>query len=125
LTEEERIDLGWDVGWIYFVQCGNAGSIKIGWARDPERRIAQLQTAQPSPLKMIGVLPGTQKAEREVQAMFAHGRMRGEWFKRSAVLEGVTRLLLEKGFPVRHAPKSRTITGQNARVKFNLVIPEA
>ncbi|WP_109808386.1 GIY-YIG nuclease family protein [Sphingosinithalassobacter portus] len=125
MTEEERIELGWKIGWVYFVQVGSGGHIKIGWAKDPTKRIASLQTAQPQQLKLLGVIPGSLKAEREVHALFSQARVRGEWFRRSDVIEDVQRLIMEKGFRVIEARRSRNNPEQKSDSRFNIVIPNS
>lgn len=73
---------------IYFVQIGEDGPVKIGWARDVKRRLAQLQTGQPHKLRLLGQIPGGLTAERKVHEKLAAHRMTGEWFQPSTpVLE--------------------------------------
>lgn len=123
MTERERVELGEKLGWVYFAQVGSGGSIKIGWSKNPAARIAKMQTGLPSPLRLLGVIPGSKAAEREAHILFAHGRKRGEWFERRIVIDGVMQLIMEKGFLTPKAPRSRRIPAKNAANGFFLVIP--
>lgn len=66
---------------IYFI--GNEyGAIKIGYTGDfsAQGRLGGLQTANASQLTMLGREDGTPQDEGNLQAKFAHLRIRGEWF---------------------------------------------
>jgi hypothetical protein len=68
-----------NLGNVYFLQCG--GLIKIGFARDVAKRLAELQTGNPEPLKLVAVIPGClPSVERRYHREFATARRRGEWF---------------------------------------------
>lgn len=77
--------------YTYFIWMENPhylpGPIKIGCASDPVARLAQLQTASPYPLSLIGYVPGGEKLERELHQKYAHLRLRGEWFDCTVELE--------------------------------------
>lgn len=70
-------------GFVYFVQSGEAGPVKIGWSQDVDRRMAELQTANARPLRLIGKIPGRMRDESRVHERFAHLRMEAEWFQNS------------------------------------------
>jgi hypothetical protein len=74
---------------IYFVQVGEDGPIKIGRAHSPRSRLASLQTASPVPLRLLGQFDGNARDERHLHRLFAHVRLRGEWFEPSAALLAV------------------------------------
>ena len=66
---------------VYFVQSGESGPIKIGVAVDVAARIAVLQTATPTPLELLGVVPrGGRELERLLHKELAEDRLTGEWF---------------------------------------------
>lgn len=66
---------------VYFVQAGPEGPIKIGYAKRVADRFGELQTANPEPLILLGVLfDGTRALEARTHLRFAHLRLRGEWF---------------------------------------------
>ena len=72
---------------IYFIRCGTDGPIKIGWTANLKERLANLQSANPAELVLLGSRSGTQEQEKELHARFASQRLRGEWFSWSLELE--------------------------------------
>lgn len=68
-----------DEGYVYFIKSG--GRVKIGWASDPERRMAELAVGNPRNMQTLGVLAGTQGDERDLHHRFTAFRVRGEWFE--------------------------------------------
>jgi hypothetical protein len=73
-------------GWIYLISDSRA--YKIGYARDPVKRLRLLQTGSPEPLRIVGVINDPPSLERELHELFAGDRFRGEWFNRSRELIG-------------------------------------
>lgn len=47
---------GYD-GFIYFIQMGDIGPIKIGYAKKPDKRFKHLQWSSPYELKLLYVTP--------------------------------------------------------------------
>lgn len=70
------------VGTVYV--AGYGPYVKIGFTSRPVTvRVAGLQT--PQPVHIYATFPNaTRKLERELHARFAHQRLNGEWFHRSA-----------------------------------------
>ena len=66
--------------WVYFIQAGDAGAIKIGISRDVERRRGELQRMEREPLHVRATIEGTVRDERDLHARFAAHRIHGEWF---------------------------------------------
>lgn len=68
---------------IYFIRVGDAGPIKIGWAKNgPLRRLADLQIAHFEELKIVGVIRCESILEETlVHDRFRYLRIRGEWFE--------------------------------------------
>lgn len=67
-----------DYGFVYAV--GFARYVKIGFTKDIESRLAQLQTAAPLDLTVYRTMRGCQRDERNLHARFKNSRLRGEWF---------------------------------------------
>lgn len=67
--------------WIYFIQAGDGGPIKIGRATNVLDRMSSMQSDNHERLKLIGVTEGRRSRERELHARFRHLRMHGEWFR--------------------------------------------
>lgn len=63
---------------VYFIQDTGSGAIKIGVSRNPAARLADLQTAHHSELRLLGVMDGMEQQERQLHQQFSC--IRGEWF---------------------------------------------
>lgn len=75
--------------YVYFIQQAGKGDrpVKIGYSKDPELRLLELQTANPYKLKICVKLPFSTKkqaitAERTMHnlAEKKHQSLLGEWF---------------------------------------------
>lgn len=66
--------------FVYFIQAGADGPIKIGVADDPEKRLNELQIGNHAELFLRARRPGGLELERELHARFWNTRVRGEWF---------------------------------------------
>jgi hypothetical protein len=66
--------------FVYFIQQGEHGPVKIGRSNRPERRIGNLQTGNPDELSLRHVIPGNKDTERHLHARFKPWLIRGEWF---------------------------------------------
>jgi len=65
---------------VYFIQCEVTGRIKIGRAKNPRRRLSEVQTGSPTKLRLVGTIPGGRSEELELHAKFTGARLHGEWF---------------------------------------------
>lgn len=70
----------WRGPFVYFVQQGMAGPIKIGCSSEPLVRMLQLQTAHAERLRLLYFEMGDRERERELHQRFADARISGEWF---------------------------------------------
>lgn len=77
---------GEKIGCIYFFQGECGGPIKIGYSLSPRQRLKELQTGYPDLLKVLAIIRGTEKDEKEMHERFAKFRLRGEWFRPDAEL---------------------------------------
>ena len=70
--------------FIYVIQCGECGPVKIGIAGNPLWRLGGLQTGSWEELHiraLVGVIDGDSGAiERRAHGMASRKRIRGEWF---------------------------------------------
>ena len=72
---------------IYFIQAGNDGPIKIGYAQNSSARRRELQTGNHEELNLITEIPGGKDREDTIHNDLRSYRYRGEWFRAtSAVL---------------------------------------
>lgn len=70
------------MGWVYFIQEGEGGAIKIGTTTgSPEARRRVLQTAAPRPLHLLTAIPGGPDLERTLHQRFQALQLIGEWFE--------------------------------------------
>jgi hypothetical protein len=67
--------------WIYTIQQGDDGPVKIGKAKKPSERIATLQQANPATLNGIAAWRDFPEEEKRLHREFAKYRIRGEWFE--------------------------------------------
>lgn len=76
-------------GQIYFVRAGE--NVKIGFTRNVEQRLAQLQTFFPFPLELLLAMPGSLLTERQLHHRFRFSRVTGEWFRYSTEVQAFVR----------------------------------
>jgi hypothetical protein len=69
------------IGNLYFIQEGDGGAIKIGWAVDAKQRMALFQTGNSNELRLIGVVAGVpRQVEAQWHKRFSGAQKRSEWF---------------------------------------------
>lgn len=85
------------IGWVYFIREGSSGPVKIGWSKDPYKRMAALQTANPNQLILLGTIPGHLTEEKRLHQRFARDRMNGEWFRFSDEIRNFVSNCVMKG----------------------------
>jgi hypothetical protein len=95
---------------VYFIRSGEDGPVKIGFARDPLKRLATLQTAHHAPLKIIRLIRGDKTTERNYHIRYVRLALLGEWFEFDAEM-------LTVGDPL-------PIPERKARVDFDRLILE-
>lgn len=66
--------------WVYFVQEGRHGPVKIGRTSTPRLRLQSLRIASPRDLRLIGLWWAPEQFEAALHEMFSALRLRGEWF---------------------------------------------
>lgn len=69
-----------NTGYIYFIQMGFMGPIKIGLTKDIDKRLVSLQTGSPYPLRLLSWTPGNEETEKYVHDLYRDHRLEGEWF---------------------------------------------
>lgn len=75
--------------YVYFVQAGDQPEIKIGYTTDVGRRLASLQTGNGKRLRLLVLLPGSQRLEVAYHRLLAQDRTVGEWFEGVVVREAL------------------------------------
>lgn len=66
--------------FIYFMQNGEKGPIKIGVTFNVQRRLAQAQTFNYQRITLLGSVPGNQRLETVLLKRFSPYHLSGEWF---------------------------------------------
>ena len=66
--------------FIYFIQHGDSGPVKIGLSKTPTQRVSKLQTGNPRELILRHVIPGDRGVESGLHERFKPALIRGEWF---------------------------------------------
>lgn len=72
---------------IYVITCDETKSCKIGYSKNPEKRLKHLQTGNPSKLHLTKVIPGEFEDEKQLHSKFKHLSKKGEWFELSNEIE--------------------------------------
>lgn len=79
-------------GIVYFIQDVVTLAIKIGFCvKNPEKRLAALQTGNSNTLRLLGHIAGSDAHEKSLHARFSCFHLKGEWFSHhvSEILEGI------------------------------------
>lgn len=86
-----RNDQNLDDGYVYFIQCGIDGPIKIGYSKheSAEARLTTAQVYNPFLLTLLCVMPGGRRKEREFHEQFASTNILGEWFSPNPALSNL------------------------------------
>lgn len=69
-------------GWIYFIAEDNNQRIKIGYSKDPEKRLKQLKTGNSNGLRIVKTIPGNKIEENKYHKYFERYKIPNskEWF---------------------------------------------
>jgi hypothetical protein len=69
------------LGYVYFVQVGSRGDIKIGYSTNIMKRMNSLSSSMPENIKLLGYITGDLNREKELHKMFRILNVKGEWFR--------------------------------------------
>jgi hypothetical protein len=67
-------------GWVYFIRDEGGSHLKIGFAKDRERRLASLRSGNVNRLEIIASFATYRASEKILHDHFKKHRARGEWF---------------------------------------------
>lgn len=82
-TDAEKTRVGGrrpTVGFCYLIEDFNRRLVKIGWSRDPKRRLKNLIAASDHRMRLVGIQLGGRLREAILHRRFAAQRVRREWF---------------------------------------------
>lgn len=97
--------------YLYFIQQGEKGPVKIGITNNIESRLSSIQTGNPQKLNVLFFLPYetknfAAKDEAYLHCLFSHLNLSGEWFDPKPFL--VERLEIIKHHGVKGLPEAQT-----------------
>jgi hypothetical protein len=72
-------------GYVYFIR--QQDKIKIGYSKNVDARLRQLQTSSPVKLELVGYIEGDQETEKQLHELFDDYRLSGEWFSYSEEIQ--------------------------------------
>ena len=67
-------------GFVYLIVEKGGRYGKIGYSVNPQKRIAEVQTGNPRPLRLFGTIPGTEADERAMHGKYIKDNALQEWF---------------------------------------------
>jgi hypothetical protein len=102
---------------IYFIQGKLTKRIKIGFSKNPEQRIKQLQTSAAEEYETLLVLPGNYENETFFHKYFAEYRVKNEWFEPSPRL---VEKIQEKKLDIERAKTEKQIYLKNRENRLYL-----
>jgi len=78
----KNIELGC---YVYVIQAGEYGPVKIGFTANPFARLSELQTGNPFPLRVVAAeFIGDRRSASELESIIhnklSEFRLKGEWF---------------------------------------------
>lgn len=79
---------------VYFIRAGSNGPIKIGMAKDVNKRLSTLQTGNHEFLMLLATIPckslkEAEYMERKMHRCFKKQHIRGEWYKGSISIKDI------------------------------------
>src|SRR5262245_23909222 len=80
--------------YVYVLLAERSGMLKVGYAADPGRRLAELQTGSPEELILMGYLPGGPELEQHIHNLLRVEHVHGEWFRATDDVLATLRTLL-------------------------------
>lgn len=79
IYERPKNSRGHILRFVYFIQAGNDGPIKVGIAVDVDKRLRQLQCGCWLALRVLLIVPGTARDESDALRQLWKHRLYGEW----------------------------------------------
>ena len=92
---------------IYFIKNKADAVIKIGYSKNAKKRLANLQTANPHELVLLGTIQGGLEHEAALHERFARSMLQGEWFRGDILGEVMAIIAKEAASPAQ--PKTNVI----------------
>jgi len=81
-----------EITYLYFIESGNGGPVKIGCAKDVQHRLCYLQIGNPNKLYLLAQFPIEHGlSELKVHHLLRSRWIRGEWYEAGPVKDLLTR----------------------------------
>ena len=80
---------------IYFIQAGDKGAVKIGFAKDVEKRFTALQTGNHETLKLLKEIQGEIELEQEIHSLLRNYHLRGEWYNPDVMQNAMLKSIID------------------------------
>ena len=100
MSLEEYINDEW-MGFVYFIQAGDNGAIKIGYTKDVDRRIKELQTSNPEKLNLLLKVGAEPNDEKVMHDKFKKYCINLEWYSPSDELINFIRKFQSYGCQIK------------------------
>lgn len=91
---------------IYFVTAAEADLIKVGYSKDPLKRMAFMQAHSPVRLNLMGCVDGGYDLERRLHSYFSEYIAHAEWFHADPVVRETALALIRGEFDLSKLPKN-------------------
>jgi Fe2+ or Zn2+ uptake regulation protein len=66
--------------YVYFIKNESGKMVKIGYSKNPEKRLKMLERTLPMSLELVYFMPGSELREKRLHEKFSKYRIKGEWF---------------------------------------------
>lgn len=76
-----------EVLYVYLIQAGENGPVKIGATTDPRKRLIGLQVGHYEVLRILAIIPDSVAREAQLHEWFKADHIRGEWFRFSDAIQ--------------------------------------
>ena len=80
---------------IYFIQAGDNGAVKIGFAKDVKKRFRELQTGNHETLKLLKEIAGEEELEQEIHSLVKQFHVRGEWYSPDVMWDKMLKMIID------------------------------
>lgn len=84
VLRDKRAQRQHKIGYVYCITDGTA--VKIGYSLKPAARVAELQTGNPRPLRLLATIPGTEATEKSLHVKYLRYNVLQEWFRPARAL---------------------------------------
>jgi Meiotically up-regulated gene 113 len=74
---------------LYLIAPTSRTVAKLGYSKNPQQRLKQLQTGHSAPLELLATRRGTMADEAKFHQWLSPDRTSGEWFKWSDKIEQI------------------------------------